>query len=115
MVASGKIISMAKWAVAVSLILALLPTSDHAGEWRVITLTENYCQRCHEPHSGLDLEIQTCQSCHEAVPQGQMELYPWHSSEGAIAGLHCADCHPQAHMDDSCLYCHQRHTDPLRE
>ncbi len=104
---------MIKWAFAFSLILALLPTSDYAWERQV--QNENYCQRCHEPHYGLGYETQTCLSCHEAVPGGQMELYPWYTSEGAIAGLICAECHPTAHTDDSCLSCHQRHTDPLRE
>ena len=75
---------------------------------------ENYCLRCHESHPGLDYEIDTCMSCHEAVPMGYMELYPWYSSEAAIAGIRCNDCHKDEHLGDSCLSCHPRHSDPLR-
>lgn len=75
---------------------------------------ENYCVRCHDAHGGLDLQLYTCMSCHESVPYGQMGLYPWYSSEAALAGIRCRDCHEQFCRGDSCLSCHSRHSDPLR-
>ena len=101
------------WSIGLILVLVLPAAKNFAQD--APKTNENYCQKCHEPHAGLDYDVQTCLSCHESVPQGEMELYPWHSSEGAIAGLRCSDCHPYAHMGDKCLACHKRHTDPLRE
>ncbi len=77
--------------------------------------SESYCERCHEPHGGMDMEIETCLRCHEAVPQGQMGLYPWHASEGALAGICCRACHNEQCRGEACLSCHSRHSDPLRE
>ena len=75
---------------------------------------EDYCQRCHEPHDGVDMEANTCQTCHELVRQGPMDLYPWYSSEAALAGICCSDCHRPECEGNDCLSCHTRHADPLR-
>ena len=75
---------------------------------------EDYCQRCHEPHDGIDMEVNTCQTCHELVRQGPMDLYPWYSSEAALAGICCSDCHGPECGGNDCLSCHRRHADPLR-
>lgn len=89
------------------------------GVWAQGLSVENYCVRCHEPHAGLDYTMVTCMDCHEEKPMGHMGLIPWYTSEGAIAGILCNDCHGY-HDDnddgfwDACLYCHTRHSDPER-
>lgn len=93
------------------LLLLVLLTNLAAQEWMD---PEDYCVRCHDPHEGLDVQVQTCMSCHESVPFGQMGLYPWYSSEAALAGICCRTCHAEVCKGDSCLSCHRRHADPLR-
>ncbi len=100
------------WLFFVGFVLSLLGAALPSAQ--ELSGNENYCQRCHESHPGLDIEIDTCLSCHERRPQGQMQLLPWHSSEGALAGLVCGQCHNTEDQEgQSCLTCHARHTDPL--
>ena len=90
----------------------ICPAASVAGENFVAA--ENYCMRCHAPHPGLNYQNDPCMSCHEAVPMGHMGLYPWYSSEAAIAGIRCRDCHNDECLGNSCLSCHTRHSDPNR-
>jgi hypothetical protein len=75
---------------------------------------EDYCERCHDPHEGVDMNANTCLSCHEMVRRGTMGLYPWYTSEAALAGICCVECHKPNCEGDDCLSCHNRHADPLR-
>lgn len=103
-----------RFATAAALLSLALLVFSKSGPAQERQNPENYCVRCHDAHGGLDIQLQTCMSCHESVPYGQMGLYPWYSSEAALAGIRCRDCHDQLCRGDSCLSCHSRHSDPLR-
>lgn len=106
--------SVRRLGVPASFLCALLLVLCRNGPAQERQDPENYCVRCHDAHGGLDLQLYTCMRCHESVPYGQMGLYPWYSSEAALAGIRCRDCHEQFCRGDSCLSCHSRHSDPLR-
>lgn len=106
--------STLRFGIHASLLCVLLAAFRASGPAQERQNPENYCVRCHDAHGGLDIQLHTCMSCHESVPYGQMGLYPWYSSEAALAGIRCRDCHDMLCRGDSCLSCHSRHSDPLR-